>query len=64
MELKTACHGRKVAAIAEVWNDRVYTLKRGLSSTKKVFGVYCEGQRRRGCRAHYMVHMPSDVGPE
>ena len=39
-------------------------MKTGHSSTKKVFGVHCEGQHSRGCRARYMVHMSSDVGPE
>ena len=50
-EIKTACHGSNLAALAEMWNDGV-ALKRGHSSTKKLFGACCEGSRRKGCCAH------------
>ena len=39
-------------------------LKTGPSSTVNASGVYCVGEHRRGCCAHYMVHVASDVGPE
>ena len=64
VDLQTAYRGSNLAALAEIWtSSRVYALKRGHSSADKVFGVYCEGQHRRGCRARYMVHMPPDVVP-
>ena len=50
-EIKTACRGSKLATIAEMWNDGVYTLKKGHSSTTKMFGAYCEGSRLKGCCA-------------
>ena len=44
--------------------DGIYKLKKGPSSTKSVYGVYCEGSPRRGSRAHYVTWVNSDCGPE
>eukprot|EP00959_Pyramimonas_sp_CCMP1952_P251638 5258093-Pyramimonas_sp.AAC.1 len=54
-EFKTAYHGANVTALASMWGSRgMHMLKPGPSSTENYFGVYCEGERRRGSCAHYV----------
>ena len=49
VDLQTAWRGSNLPALAAMWDrDSIYKLKKGPSSTKSVYGVYCERNSGKG----------------